>query len=96
MHPANLLSILDCIVQELNHTKRIDYAVNNTVSHYMFPANVKIVYENRKLSIVQEDTPVAVFHCNGVMNLLTQIAEVQQTLGLSQREFMLHRMRNEG
>jgi len=96
MHPANLLSILDCMVQELNRIKRIDYAVNNITSHYMFPANVKIVYENRKLSIIQEDTPIAVFHCGGVTNLLSQIAEVQQTLGLSQREFMLHRMRNEG
>lgn len=96
MHPANLLSILDCLVQELNKTSRIDFAVNNVTSHFMFPTNVLIVYERKTLSIAQGDTPVLNFRCDGKTNLLMQIAEVKQTLGLSPREFMFHRMRSEG
>lgn len=96
MHPANLLSILDTLAQEVDRVRRIDYAVNNVTTHKMFPADVKIVHENRKLSILQDDKQVAHFHCASKTNLLAQIAEVKQTLGLSPREFILHRMRNEG
>ena len=96
MHPANLLSILDCLAQELNKTSRIDFVVNNVKSHFMFPTNVLITYERKTLSIAQDDTLVANFRCDGKTNLLMQITEVKQALGLSPREFMLHRMRNEG
>lgn len=96
MHPANLLSILDALVQELERIKRIDYAVNNVTTHLMFPSNVTIVYADNKLSISQDDTQVLNFRCNGKTSLLSQIAEFKQTQGMTAREFMVHRMRNEG
>lgn len=96
MHPANLLSILDTLAQEVDRVRRIDYAVNNVTTHKTFPADVVITYENRKLSISQDDKQITQFHCTNKTNLLAQIAEVKQALGLSPSEFMLHRMRNEG
>ena len=96
MHPANLLSILDTLLQEIERVRRIDYAVNNVTAHKTFPSDVSITYEKRKLSILQDGAQVVSFRCDGKTSLLSQIAELKQTQGMTAREFMLHRMRNEG